>query len=725
MNRSTLRFAGSLIVLALFSQPVSAQSTEFTYQGRLLFGGVPANGNHDFEFRLFSDPDGSAQVGPVIPLALVNVNNGVFSVRLDFGNQFPGANRYLEIRVKQTGQEFYTVLAPRQAITSSPYAVKSLNAENAVNATQLGGVDQAEFVRTSDTRLTNPRDPLPNSPGYIQNTSSQQTNSNFNVSGNGTAGGTLSGNIVNATTQFNIGGIRVMSSASDNVSVGVGSGVVTGGHGNSFFGMTAGEFNGVGSDNSYFGRSAGFFNNGGSDNSLFGSSAGAQSRASNNSFFGKSAGELTTTGGYNSFFGVNTGITNRSGQLNTILGGYADVATDNLINAAAIGFQALVAQNNSLVLGSINGINGATADTSVGIGTSAPTSKLEVRNGEIRSTGAGGGRFAANNPNNQSARVLFDWVNDGTNDWPRIRYGGSGEGATNGFLIQGPSDITKLAILNSGNIGIGTDSPTEKLQVSGNAKVTGNLITGGTLTGSSIVAAFGTASVRIGNSGCQGTPGATPGGAIGFNALSCANYSLAGDGFNTFIKAPSGDISFRVGTTESMRILSSGKVSIATPGSAGATHLCRNSTDEISFCSSSIRYKSNINSFGSGLSLIKKLRPVSFNWKSNNSLDFGLVAEEVAEVEPLLITRNDKGDIEGVKYDRVGVVLVNAVQEQQLEIEAQQKENRQQKDLIQDQQTQIKDLQSQLQQQQTLIEDLRRLTCQSNPKAEICKEDHR
>ena len=718
MNRSTFRFAGSLIVLALFSQPVSAQSTEFTYQGRLLFGGVPANGNHDFEFRLFSDPDGSAQVGPVIPLTLVNVNNGVFSVRLDFGNQFPGANRYLEIRVKQTGQEFYTVLAPRQAITSSPYAVKSLNAENAVNAAQLGGIDQTQFVRTTDTRLTDLRTPLPNSPNYIQNGTAQQSTSSFNISGTGVA------NVFNAATHFSLNGDRVMSRAGvDNIFVGVGSGENNTGVFNSFFGVSTGTSN-TGNSNSFFGSQSGERNGSGHNNSFFGYRSGQTNQTGvGNSYFGFLAGQQNT-GGNNSFFGAGAGFSLTTGNDNSLLGAFVDIA-NGLNNATAIGSRAYVGQNNSLVLGSINGINGATADTSVGIGTSSPTSKLEVRSGEIRSTGVGGGRFAANNPNNQSARVLFDWFNDGTDDWPRIRYGGSGEGATNGFLIQGPSDITKLAILNSGNIGIGTNSPTEKLQVSGNANVTGNLITGGTLTGSAIVAAFGTASVRIGNSGCQGTPGATPGGAIGFNALSCANYSLAGDGSSTFIKAPSGDISFRVGTTESMRILSSGKVSIATPGSAGATHLCRNSTDEISFCSSSIRYKSNINSFGSGLSLIKKLRPVSFNWKSNNSLDFGLVAEEVAEVEPLLITRNDKGDIEGVKYDRVGVVLVNAVNEQQQLIEAQQKENREQKDFIQDQQTQIKDLQRQLQQQQTLIEDLRRLTCQSNPKAEICKEDQR
>ena len=701
MRKTGLLLIWLALSLSLVQQTASAQSTEFTYQGRLLFGGAPANGSHDFEFRLFSDPDGNAQVGLAIPLTAVNVVNGVFSVRLDFGNQFPGAHRYLEIRVRQAGQEFYAVLAPRQAITSAPYAVKSLTAESATNSTnaaQLGGLTANQFVLTNDLRMSDARAPLPNSPNYIQNSSVLQASSNFNISGNGTVGGTLSGNVISAVSQYNIGNIRVLSAASDNTSVGIGTGALVGSD-NSFFGFTAGEFNISGTNNSYFGSGAGVVNNSGSNNSLFGYRAGAQSRTSNNSFFGRSAGESNTTGMNNSFFGVNSGLTNQTGQLNTLLGGHADVGSNNLINATAVGFQALVAQNNSLILGSISGVNGADADTSVGIGTTTPSAKLEVRNGEIRSTGATGGRFAAYNPNNQNARVLFDWFNDGTNDWPRIRYGGSGEGALNGFLIQGANDSTKLAILNNGNIGIGTISPTEKLQVSGNANVSGNLIV---------------SSVRLGNSGCAGTPGSTPGGAISFTSLSCSTYSLAGDGSNTFLNAPGGAISFRVGGAESMRVNSTGQVSILTLGSGGSTALCRNGSNHISVCSSSLRYKSSINSFSSGLPLIKRLRPVSFIWKQDNASDFGLVAEEVAEAEPLLVTRNDRGDVEGVKYDRLGVVLINAVQEQQQQIETQQKRIEEQQDVIRGQLAEIE-------KQRREFAELKKLVCAQNPTAELCQ----
>jgi trimeric autotransporter adhesin len=110
-------------------------------------------------------------------------------------------------------------------------------------------------------------------------------------------------------------------------------------------------------------------------------------------------------------------------------------------------------------------------------------------------------------------------------------------------------------------------------------------------------------------------------------------------------------------------------LNVATLDNGGIYSLCYNGTTRfISSCSSSIRYKQNIMSFSPGLSLINRLRPVTFDWKSDGSHDLGLVAEEVADVEPLLATYRD-GQVEGVKYDRVGVVLVNAIKEQQAQID--------------------------------------------------------
>ena len=88
-----------------------------------------------------------------------------------------------------------------------------------------------------------------------------------------------------------------------------------------------------------------------------------------------------TNSNLNTGIGKNAGATNINGTNNTLLGSFADVGSSALTNATAIGFRSNVTQSNALILGAILGVNGATANTNVGIGTTAPTTTLEVRGG--------------------------------------------------------------------------------------------------------------------------------------------------------------------------------------------------------------------------------------------------------------------------------------------------------------------------------------------------------
>src|SRR5438128_220195 len=163
------------IVLAILLGATAAlgQTTGFTYQGRLTDAGTPANGNYDLQFALWDSLANGAQVGSTQTINTVAVSNGVFTVSLDFGaNAFPGASRFLEISARPTGGSF-TLLTPRQQITSTPYAVRSLNAASA-DSVPASGVPAG-------------------SGNYIQSNPSAQQTASFNISGNGTAGGTLSG----------------------------------------------------------------------------------------------------------------------------------------------------------------------------------------------------------------------------------------------------------------------------------------------------------------------------------------------------------------------------------------------------------------------------------------------------------------------------------------------------------------------------------------------------
>src|SRR3989442_6634579 len=181
-NRFGCRHAILLLLIALLlslsSGRALAQTTAFTYQGRLTDGGTPANGNYDLQFTLWDSASGGSQIGSTQALPAVQVSGGVFTVTLDFGaNAFPGANRFLEISARLSGASAFTLLTPRQQITSTPYAVRSGNASLAVtetNASQLGGVGARQYVQTSYSPVRNSTAPSSGSINYIQNTAKTQ-----------------------------------------------------------------------------------------------------------------------------------------------------------------------------------------------------------------------------------------------------------------------------------------------------------------------------------------------------------------------------------------------------------------------------------------------------------------------------------------------------------------------------------------------------------------------
>ncbi|MCC6821933.1 MAG: VCBS repeat-containing protein, partial [Verrucomicrobia subdivision 3 bacterium] len=119
--------------------PAFAQGTAFTYQGRLNDGASPASGIYDLRFTIYDlAGGGSALAGPLTNSA-ISVSNGLFTLTLDFGNQFPGADRWLEIGVVTNGGGTFTTLAPRQPLTAAPYAIMAGNVSGAVAASQLSG----------------------------------------------------------------------------------------------------------------------------------------------------------------------------------------------------------------------------------------------------------------------------------------------------------------------------------------------------------------------------------------------------------------------------------------------------------------------------------------------------------------------------------------------------------------------------------------------------------
>ena len=681
-------FLAALLALSCASAAL-AQTTTFTYQGRLTDSGTPANGNYDLQFALFDSLSGGTQIGSTQTLSTVSISSGAFTVQLDFGAAaFPGANRFLEISVRLAGGGSFTTLSPRQQITSAPYAIRSKSTDMATTAdglssacvgcvsTRQGGTGLSSsgpagnvlksngtiwiggpigppdiggfgpagnFLKSNGAAWTSapiaPADIPAGSGNYIQNTAALQAGAaDFNISGNGTAGGTLSGNIVNATTQYNIGGSSVLRSTP------LGP---TGADGNTIVGINAG-INAVSSRNTFVGTSAGASpNNTGHDNSFFGLNAGgSNTTGSNNSFFGTSvsgaAGGSNTTGSDNAFFGGAAGVNNIAGSNNAFFGssaGFSNTASDNAFFGASAGSSNTIGVNNAFFgreAGRMNTTGHDNAFFGRGAGLSNDTGYLNAFFG----TGAG-------NANTRSFHNAFF---------------GSGAGFSNTMGID--------------NAFFGFNT--------GSANMTGTLNAFfGKDAGSSSTGNYNTFVGAIAGAGnTTGERNVFLGSNAGNGNVGGSNNTIIGAGADVIVggltNATAIGAGATVGTSSTMVLgASSGTTAVQVPGTLklgtlggeGTSQLCRTDSNLIGLCSSSLRYKTKVASFAGGLNIVNRLRPISFNWKTSGARDLGFGAEEVAAVEPLLVTHNDKGQIEGVKYDRISAVLVNAVKEQQNQIE--------------------------------------------------------
>ena len=116
-----------------------AQGTAFSYQGRLLDNGQPASGIYDLRFGIYDAASFGALQGGLLTNSATAVSNGLFTATLDFGNQFNGAGRWLEIAVRTNGSGAFTILTSRQQITATPYAVTAGAVTGPVAAGQVIG----------------------------------------------------------------------------------------------------------------------------------------------------------------------------------------------------------------------------------------------------------------------------------------------------------------------------------------------------------------------------------------------------------------------------------------------------------------------------------------------------------------------------------------------------------------------------------------------------------
>ena len=154
--------------------------------------------------------------------------------------------------------------------------------------------------------------------------------------------------------------------------------------------------------------------------------------------------------------------------------------------------------------------------------------------------------------------------------------------------------------------------------------------------------------------------------ALGFNAGSAANIGsgnvyigegitgIASDNNHTYIR------------------------NINTNPMAGDTVTVNLGTGLLGHQASSRRYKEDIKPMDKASEVLYRLKPVSYRFKkeidASQNLDYGLVAEDVADVDPSLTSRGGKGQVESVRYTAVNAMLLNEFLKEHRKVNAQQKQ---------------------------------------------------
>jgi hypothetical protein len=254
-------------------------------------------------------------------------------------------------------------------------------------------------------------------------------------------------------------------------------------------------------------------------------------------------------------------------------------------------------------------------------------------------------------------------------------------GATGAQGIQGASGSTGTAGVNGATGTAGTNGATGIAGATGTAGTNGTNGATGTagtngatgVTGASGVQGIQGASGSTGPTGAQGASGAT--GTAGTNGTNGATGTAGTNGATGPVGATGAGSSLTVtddtstnssfypifedatsGTFDTVKVSSTKLYFNPSTGTLNATVF--NSLSDI-------KYKDNITIIPDSLQIIDKLDGVSFTWKETGNKSYGVIAQDIEKILPELV---DGDDIKSVNYSGIIAILINAIKEQQKQI---------------------------------------------------------
>ena len=591
----------------------------FTYQGRLIDANEPADGLYDLQLRLYDSLAGGTQVGSTLDANEVDVNDGYFTLLLDFGSAaavFDGNARWLEIGVREGALEdpnVYTVLVPRQELTPTPYALYAANAP--------GGAAADNDWKVTGTNMFS----MPVGNVGIGTTTPVRK---LDVTGDARFDGALyARDATGIGFRDDAGNLGLWVEVDGDVGIGT----------------TAPDAELEVQRNDSATNSQIWVDQDGSGDATIGWSGGSQTYAigidnsdgdkfkiSNSNSAGSNARITIDTSG-----NVGIGTTNPSGSLYPnsktleVEGIAPSIVLDDTDGTFKDDFEISNGGDKVLFRDATDNIDLLTIGLSgtiagnVGVRTTSPQDRLDV-DGDIRVRGAD-----IKDSGGTSRIALID----------------------NGNLyLREDGGSTRMTVATDGEIGIGTTTPDAVLDIEGTRWITA--------TSDGIVNIGSSAGTHV---------------TLDNNELHARNGSATSD---LFLNDFGGDVYIgrqgkvyvgKVGDTSSLYVRGHLMVDYMSGTSAGSTVRWYN--DRLYFYTSSKRYKQDIQPFQEDFHKILQAQPKSFTCKTTGEPGIGYIAEEFDELGlGSLVTYNNDGQPDALKYELVSLYLLEVVKDQQAKI---------------------------------------------------------
>ncbi len=433
------------------------------------------------------------------------------------------------------------------------------------------------------------------------------------------------------------------------------------GNSNFFAGVNAGNFTTTGGGNNASGNNALMSNTSGNSNVASGTSAlGSNSSGSgntasgNNSLFANSIGnnntafgifalQNNTSGSSNIAVGINAGFNLTTGSNNIDIGNSGVAAEANIIRIGTSG-----TQTDTFLTGIVHGDQFSlpvTSSSSVGVITQNGNSLLHTFGGNNVFVGRSAGNFSMTG--NSNAATGFQALN--------INTSGNNNAASGNLALA--SNTTGNNNTASGSNALFTNSTADNNSAIG----TYALFTNSTGVGNT---ASGYAALQFNTTGGNNI---ALGASAGINLTTGSNNIDIGNGG---VAAEANTIRIGSGGTQTATFIAG----ISGVPIAGGVPVTINGAGQLGFTASSRRYKDNIQPMAASSEKLLQLKPVTFTYKKEldpkSITQWGLIAEEVAAINPDWVVYDEKGAINTVRYEQINAMLLNEFLKEHQKVEA-------------------------------------------------------